>query len=222
MRAELRAHQRFLFAGATVFDVGANQGDWSRAAFRLLQSRAKMFLFDPQPACRPHLEPLIERGAVFTQAAVSDAEGEATFFSPDPNGAAGNASLHMRRDSYFNGSGFSPMKVKVVTIDRFMELHRIERIDFLKMDIEGNELAALRGATSALDRKAIRALSFEFGSGNINSRTFFHDFWDLLTGYSYRIHRVLPGGRLLHIDRYSEELEYFRGVTNYVAESVIE
>jgi hypothetical protein len=88
----------------------------------------------------------------------------------------------------------------------------------MKMDIEGHELSALRGAANALGTGVIRALAFEFGSGNINSRTFFRDYWELLTkSHNYRIRRVLPGGRLLPVDRYSEELEYFRGVTNYVA-----
>jgi len=58
---------------------------------------------------------------------------------------------------------------------------------------------------------------FEFGAPNIYSRTFFSDFWDLLTADGFRLDRILPGGRLLRIDSYSEELEHFRGVSNYLA-----
>jgi hypothetical protein len=105
----------------------------------------------------------------------------------------------------------------VVSIDSFMEAHAIEFVDFMKMDIEGHELFALQGAARALARGAIRALSFEFGAGNINSRTFFRDYWDLLTKHGYEIYRVLPGGRTLRIVRYDEDLEYFRSVSNYVA-----
>lgn len=217
MRAEVNAHRPFLSPGAVLFDVGANVGEWSFAVSNYLKGDATLFMFEPQPACRSFLAPLIEKGAVLTQAAVGEAEGEATFFTPEATGIGGNASLHLRRDSHCSKSRFVTQKVKVVTIDHFMDLRRIDRIDFLKMDIEGNELAALRGAEKALQRKAIRALSFEFGSGNINSRTFFHDFWDLLTGYGCKINRVLPGGRLLRIERYHEDLEYFRGVSNYVA-----
>lgn len=222
MRAEVRSHRRFLFAGATVFDVGANLGEWSFTVSRYLDGRAKIFMFEPQPACRLRLEPMIEMGAVLTQAAVGETDGEAILFTPDPNGTGGNASLHRRRDTYFSQGKFATMKVNVVTIDRFMEMQCLTKIDFLKMDIEGNELAALRGAKKAMQQKAIRALSFEFGSANINSRTYFHDFWDLLTGYGYKIYRVLPSGKLLQIEHYQEDLEYFQGATNYVAESVIE
>ena len=154
-------------------------------------------------------------GAVLTQAAVGEAQDGRGPRSPGD--AAGNASLHIRSDTYFAEETFVSSEVAVVSIDSFMEAHAIQSVDYMKMDIEGHELFALRGADRALATGVIRALSFEFGSGNINSRTFFRDFWDLLTKHSYDIYRILPGGRTLRILRYDEDLEYFRGVSNYIA-----
>jgi hypothetical protein len=94
----------------------------------------------------------------------------------------------------------------------------LEFVDFLKMDIEGHELFALRGAETALKEHRIGALLFEFGGGNINSLTFFRQFWELLTSAGFRIWRITPGGKPVFIDEYYEDLEYFRGVSNYVAE----
>ena len=74
-----------------------------------------------------------------------------------------------------------------------------------------------KGAARTLERGGISALTFEFGSGNVNSRTFFRDFWELLSGHGYRIERIIPGGRTVPVDNYGEELEYFRGATNYIA-----
>lgn len=142
-------------------------------------------------------------------------DGNATLYSAGD--AAGNASLHERRDTYFIDQSFSPVTVPQVAIDSVIAKYAIATVDFMKMDIEGHELFALRGAQHSIEAGTIRALSFEFGSGNINSRTFFRDYWDLLTGHGYRLHRVLPGGRLLETERYSEELEYFRGVSNYIS-----
>ena len=216
MKGEIRAYRQFLHHESVLFDVGANLGEWSLAVSDIVND-ARIFMFEPQPACAARLARLVGAGAKLIQSAVGEAEGEFELFTPDPNGTGGNASLHMRRDTYFSKETFSTIKVKVVTIDGVMKSNAIDRVDFMKMDIEGNELAALRGAAGALQKKAIRALSFEFGSGNINSRTFFHDIWDLLTGHDYKIYRILPAGCLYRIDRYSEELEYFRGVSNYVA-----
>lgn len=209
--AEVTAALKFIQPCATVFDVGANKGEWSRA----IQARVpglRLFLFEPQRACAPYLN--IE-GARLTQAAVGETDGRAILHSPAD--AAGNASLHRRGDTYFAEQTFVPTEVPVVSIDAFIEAHGINLVHFMKMDIEGHELFALRGASRALATGRIRALAFEFGSGNVNSRTFFRDYWDLLTGHGYELYRILPRGRTLPITRYDEDLEYFRGVSNYIA-----
>jgi len=211
--AEVTAALKFIRPGATVFDIGANKGEWSRA-IRQRVGNLRLFLFEPQTACAPYLT--ID-GAILTQAAVGEKEGRAVLHSPGD--AAGNASLHIRGDTFFSGQSFAPTDVAVVSIDSFIETNSIQAIDFMKMDIEGHELFALRGADRALAKSIIRALSFEFGSGNINSRTFFRDFWELLTKHSYELYRILPRGMTLRIHRYDEELEYFRGVSNYMAVS---
>jgi FkbM family methyltransferase len=213
--AEIRAALKFIRRGSTVLDVGANKGDWSRAIQQNFDGDVRLFLFEPQETCYAELAALVRGGAVLVKAAVGETEGSAVLYSPGDR--AGNASLHVRNDTYFADQVFLPQTVDVVSIDPFLKRNGIESVGFMKMDVEGHELFALRGARDALSRGAIRALSFEFGSGNINSRTFFRDYWDLLTGYSYNLYRVLPGGRVSQIFRYSEELEYFRGVSNYIA-----
>jgi FkbM family methyltransferase len=212
---EIRAAMKFMKPGATVFDVGANLGEWSKAIEQALGRDVGIYLFEPQPTCCEQLKTLFPIGATLTQAAVSQSSGKGPLYTP--GGTAGNASLHVRKDTYFADSVMSPIEVDVITLDEFIASKKIAQVDFMKMDIEGNELFALRGATKALEAGTIKAMSFEFGSGNINSRTFFRDLWDLLTGYHYRIFRVLPGGKLVRVQGYSEELEYFRGVTNYIA-----
>jgi FkbM family methyltransferase len=215
---EVRAHLRFFSERRrpVLFDIGANRGEWSYAMARHFKDEVELWMFEPQEACRGDLDGLASRGiGTLTQVAVGEVEGVADFFTP--GGTAGNASLHPRRDTFFSKTIFERQCVKVITLDGFMKINGIEKIDFLKMDIEGHELAALRGAKEALEKRAINTLSFEFGSGNINSRTFFHDFWDLLTGYGYTIYRILPSGSVFRITEYDEDLEYFRGVSNYVA-----
>lgn len=85
------------------------------------------------------------------------------------------------------------------------------------MDIEGAEFLVFKGSEGSIRGGRRKALSFEFGSGNIDSRTYSQDLWDFLTHYGFSVFRVLPGGNILRIERYYEDLEYFRGVTNYVA-----
>jgi FkbM family methyltransferase len=199
-----------------VFDVGANAGSWSES-FCAEKPSVRLFLFEPLPACRDQIAgKKLPATACVVPAAVGEHAGKASIHFSRPTD--GSASLHARQDSFFEDRTYAQLEVDVITIDDFITEQQLEFVDFLKMDIEGHELFALQGAANTLAEHRIGALQFEFGSGNINSRTFFRQFWNLLTAAGFRISRITPGGRLLAIDEYYEDLEYFRGVSNYVAE----
>ncbi len=152
------------------------------------------------------------------KAALGQQPGETTVSGAAPGFPA--ASVYERHDTYFGDMSAHQERVPLVTLDDAIRDNSLERIDLLKLDIEGSELAALNGARHALSGGVIRAVAFEFGSANIYSRTFFLDFWELLTPLGFHLARVLPGGSLLPIERYSEEHEHFRGVSNYLAQRV--
>jgi FkbM family methyltransferase len=196
-----------------ILDIGANWGDWMLEVRRLIGGQGRWLLVEPAAECCVQLRTLNEVEVI--EAAVGERAGMATLYTPgDKNGLA---SLHERHDSVARGQNFTRRDVRVTTIDEILAERGIELVDFAKMDLEGHELFALRGAAESLKHLRLRALTFEFGTGNVNSRTFFRDFWDLLTGYGYRIERIYPGGKTVPVDEYYEDLEFFRGVTNYVA-----
>ncbi|GAB1354375.1 FkbM family methyltransferase [Erysipelotrichia bacterium] len=198
-----------------LFDVGANCGEWSTRMQKEF-GLAQIFMFEPQPACQEIICGKNLPRSILIPFAASDFAGKSLqlFTSCEDSGIA---SIHQRRDSYFSEHQFTSIEVSTVTIDQIIEQHGLSQVDFVKIDVEGHELAVLHGAEKSLKKGVIKALSFEFGSGNLNSRTFFHDFWDLLTPLNYRIFRILPASQLLPIDEYYEDCEYFRGVTNYIA-----
>ena len=84
------------------------------------------------------------------------------------------------------------------------------------MDIEGHELDALRGFGEAL--KHIDVIQFEFGGCNIDTRTFFQDFWYFFQKEGFEIYRITPFD-LVKIESYQESEEYFV-TTNYLAKRI--
>jgi len=198
-----------------VFDVGANVGNWSLEFSRRCPG-SRIFMFEPQTACQKLINELNIPNSVLIPKAVSSSAGTAPFFC---DGTSSYASLFGRRDSSVkvHGLELEPTSIETVILDGVIEDFGLPRIDFVKMDIEGNEVAALQGATKSLETRKIRALSFEIGSSNVNSRTFFCDFWEILCPRGYSIFRILPCGKLLPVPEYSETCENFRGCTNYVA-----
>jgi len=216
--AEAKAAARFIGdrSGLVIFDIGANQGDWSAAILGALGRRiAKLYQWEPSPHNIQFLrERFSDERISVVPFAVGDREGDADLFSDTPG--SGMASLYKRELTHANISLDKSSKVKLTTLDTFITEHKIKRIDFMKMDIEGGEFAALRGATHALENGTIAALSFEFGGCNIDSRTYFQDYWYLLSPLGYEIFRVLPNSGTRRVHNYSEMLECFR-TTNYVA-----
>lgn len=200
-----------------VFDVGANVGDWTEHLIRRLGPCCRVIQFEPAVGCIKVLKSKKTDQITIIEAAVGDKNGSAVLYSPSPTSSIG--SLYRRRDSYFQGRDCSEQVVNVVTLDDIIAQCSFKKVDFVKLDLEGNEYSALCGAQKSLKDGIIRAISFEFGSGNINSRTYFHDFWDLLHPMGYTIFRICPGKGLLPIHDYYEDLEYFRGATNYLAKS---
>ncbi len=196
-----------------VFDVGANVGEWS-SKYRTLTAKGRLFMFEPQPSCQETITGKNIPGAELIKAAVGKERGTLTLFSSAPTD--GSASLHKRKDSFFEDRTYSERQVEVISLDQFITERNIAFVDFIKFDIEGHEFEALAGLKESLNKRKINAFAFEFGCGNLNSRTFFLDFWELLAP-NYSIFIITPSGKLEPIAEYYEDLEYFRGTTNFVA-----
>jgi hypothetical protein len=92
----------------------------------------------------------------------------------------------------------------------------VGRIDLLKIDVEGHELEVLRGAESLFAGRGVRMVTFEFGGCDIDSRTFFQDFWYFFRERGMgRLFRITPSGYLAPIRHYREADEQFR-TTNFL------
>jgi len=212
---ELAAARLICREDPVILDIGANQGWWTIELRKLLGGRGRWILIEPAAECCAMLRK-IDRVEVI-EAAVGESSGKVKFYTPGQ--ASGFASLHKRQDSHVRMGDLvlEEREVPMTTIDAILDERGIELVDLAKMDLEGHELFALRGASKSLKSHRIRAVTFEIGTANVDSRTFFRDYFDLLTGYGYRIQRIYPGGKTVPVLEYYEDLEYFRGATNYVA-----
>jgi hypothetical protein len=106
--------------------------------------------------------------------------------------------------------------VDIRTLDGYCRDRGITKIDLLKVVVEGHEMSVLKGASGLLSSRRITFITFEFGGCNIDSRTFFQDFYYFFKDLGMKsLCRITPSGRLSPVLQYSEELEYFR-TTNYI------
>ncbi len=129
---------------------------------------------------------------------------------------SGLASLTKRRLDHFGVDFNKSEKVEISTIDNYCSENAINHIHLLKIDIEGHELDALAGARRMFNTKSIDIVTFEFGGCNIDTRTFFQDFWYFFSEINMNIFRITPSGYLYPIKSYNEIDEQFRTL-NFVA-----
>jgi FkbM family methyltransferase len=197
-----------------VFDVGANVGRYAEAVLTRVP-KARLHAFEPSAEAFRKLQGAIGSRAAVSRLALGSENAERPLYADRPGSELGSL---IRRDLHRHGRVTT--EIETVTVRRLDTLCAelgIERIDFLKVDAEGNDLAVLEGAGSMLGDR-IELIQFEFGGTALDARQSLRDFFDLLEPH-YRLRRLLPKG-LWPLD-YSERIEVFT-YANYVAMRPVE
>jgi FkbM family methyltransferase len=144
--------ERFLRPGMVVLDIGAHHGFYTLLASKLVQQTGKVFSFEPSPRERKALllhKRLNRCGNVSVQA-LALGEKEST------------AELHIAEDTLTGLNSLKPpvgtsrttlVRVQVARLDDWLKSRSVAQVDFIKMDVEGGELAVLQGAPNLLQRQ---------------------------------------------------------------------
>jgi FkbM family methyltransferase len=221
LSTETQVASRFLGEpGSIFFDVGANVGGYTKS---LLSNSAisanlkELHLFEPSAKTFAVLKSnMTDSRARCVNKGCSDTTQILKLHTNADT--SGLASLYHRRLDHFGIAMGQYEEVQVIRLDEYVKEQGIDYIHFAKFDVEGHELACFRGGESLFSGQKIGALQFEFGGCNIDSRTYFQDFFYFLKKYGYTILRLTARGSLFGIEHYSEDLEYFN-TTNYFAVS---
>jgi FkbM family methyltransferase len=155
-RNEVAFYSRFIEPGDLVFDIGANTG-YKTEVF--LACGARVVSVEPNPLCHAVLD--YEFGSNSSVSLVKQAVGSAEDRLPlNIKGLATTASLRDDWEPFgvgYDGGGEAErVEVSVTTLDRLIEQYGTP--DFIKIDIEGYEVEALKGLSTVP-----RYLSFEYG-----------------------------------------------------------
>lgn len=199
----------------TVFDVGANVGKYSKLLSENFSGDTNIYSFEPSLVTHSELAKNVRGVKNITPINIgfSDKTGNGVLYSDKKK--SGLASIYDRRLNHFGIILKNHEKIKLTTIDEYSRKNNIRRINFLKIDAEGNEFKILKGANKMLSKKKINYIQFEFGGCNIDSRTFLQDFYYLF-GKNYKLYRIVKNG-IYPLGSYKEHYECFV-TTNYLAE----
>lgn len=137
-------------SGTTAIDIGANRGIYSYWLHRCVGAAGRVIAFEPQPELQKHLAELRRSFGLsrleIAGVGLSSKRGEMTLRRRRSHWGGASFDLHQEdRDD------LESIPVEVTTLDDFLAARNLDSpVRFIKCDIEGHELRALRGSARTL------------------------------------------------------------------------
>lgn len=208
---ELRWIREVMPQCATIFDVGANIGDWTDLVLSI-NPLLKVHCFEP---CTTSYWKLQKRNfgtqVVLNHTGLGAHIGDVKMHIFEES--AGTNSLYLRHGLKSEQGQTEIIRMDI--LDDYCEREDIGQIDLLKIDVEGHELSVLQGSTRMLSQGKIKRIQFEYGGTFIDARILLKDIFEFLTVYNYAFYKIYPG-KIKLVERYEQSLENFQ-YSNWVA-----
>ena len=181
-----------------VFDVGANTGSWTQAVLNS-HSDVKIHLFEPVPqtyqSLLHNISDRLKTGNIFpNNLAMGSVEKLQKFYFYEEKPAW---STFFRRFDVEKQYGIKPPKsfpVLATSLDLYCQRWGIERISFLKIDVEGGELEVLHGAENLLKKGKIDYIQFEYGGTFLDAKITLQEVFEYLQKNRYSLFKISPKG----------------------------
>lgn len=181
---EIKFLRRYLRTGMHALDIGANYGLYALSMARVVGENGRIVAVEPGSA-----------SAAFLRAGVSiNGFGNIDIVQSALSNRTGTAQLHLGENSELNAltvngrTSDSSELVELKTLDVLTRECRLDRLDFLKMDAEGEEQRIIEGGQGFLHEHS-PLIMYEIKAGNTLN-------FDLVADFSacgYDSYRLLPG-----------------------------
>ena len=137
--------------GDNVVDLGANVGYFTLILAKLVGPTGKVFAFEPDPRNLTLLKKNIEynnyKNVIIVPKAVSDVNDKCTLYVSQKT--FGQNRIYKPEKT--KNQNYIPMKSETIRLDDFFKTNNLlDKISFIKMDIEGAEFLALSGMKEIL------------------------------------------------------------------------
>ncbi|HEX5655216.1 MAG TPA: FkbM family methyltransferase [Chitinophagaceae bacterium] len=179
---------KYIEPGMHVVDVGAHIGLMSVIFAHKTGVKGKVYAFEPTPSSFELLQKTIalnHSNSIIRpeNAALGEQSGETSFFISEHRADNSNSLVDNNRQDRLE----QRIRVKLYSIDDYVNQEKIEKIDFIKIDAEGAELSVLRGALKTLQRFQPNMILALHPEGIRNFGHNLEDIWDFITGRGYKI-----------------------------------
>jgi len=177
-------YSRFVHEGDVVVDIGANEGMHTGALLRLVGPTGRLIAFEPIPAMAEILRNKFAAGypnCEINELAISGDSGMTTFALAE--GVPTESGIRQRKQSA--ATSFREITVRTEPLSHYIS--RLPRLDYVKVDVEGADIGAIRSGESDI-RRLRPIISMEYGFAGYS--VYGHEqrsLWDLAASLDYRL-----------------------------------
>lgn len=188
----------YLKPGMTAFDIGGNIGEITMLFSHFVGTEGVVHTFEAAPATFIKLEKIVElsgmNNIVLNNLAVSNETGMKSFNIYPEEYSGWNTFADRPLEKY--GINLKPVEKKMIqteTIDHYCKEKKIDKIDLLKIDVEGAEMNVLLGAEKMFAEKRITCCVFEYGQTIYDMGNSKEEIIKFFNEVGYMIKNICPG-----------------------------
>lgn len=179
----------------TIFDVGANLGEWTSHLIGQVPENytgsLNLHLFEPIPATFKKLTSNLSRfdenhSIDYHPLAMSNEIGESEMLIMSDTGGTNTLSF----DKQFSSKAINRTVIQKSTLDIFCQDNNVDHIHLLKCDTEGHDAYVLAGANNLLKSERVDVVQFEYNHRWVYARSYLKDVFDIIEDLPYRLGRV--------------------------------
>jgi FkbM family methyltransferase len=177
----------FLRAADIALDVGANIGVYALWLSNCIDRSGRIIAFEPDPENFRRLNEQLKLNCLdwikTERLALAATDGVVRFSQGE------DMENHLVLDPVIKRHRTSDIEVRCLSMATYCSEQNLERIHFLKIDVEGAELFVLQGASELLRNKIIDVIQFEVNEQVKNFGCHRNDVWDFLNAFGYSVFR---------------------------------
>lgn len=194
-----------------VLDIGCHRGEWLDGAISFCPPRSELDYVGVE-VNEEFFNLLATKYENISKVrllklAITDTVGEKSFYVQSP-GTLNSGSDSLYEHHYLSKRG-ETRSVATNTIDQLVQDLGIGIIHFCKMDIEGAEIPALRGAIKALSEKRINFCQLEYGQTWLKSGSSIENLYEIIEKTDYSLYRIARKSLISFPKNYNYALDDF-------------
>ena len=217
-QSEAKVMEEKIKGGNIVVDVGANIGLHTLNMARIVGNTGQVFAFEPDPSNFKILGKNVKvnnyKNIILEQKAVGDKHGRATLYQSDDPG---------RHRIFPQTKAKGQVQVELTSLDKyFIDSNLVDKINFIKIDIEGLEFSVLKGMENILKNNKKIKILFEFMPKNIMETGFMPiELLNYLTLYDFKLYCIDEiTEKLIHVSNNEEILKLCSTTNNTISRNL--